>query len=71
MCRLAKQKSNKAHLSNLYPCSEKVEFLTCLSTTVGHKLHHEKILFLHMPKGADNLCNHTGGSEPMFPCYTD
>ena len=36
-----------------------------------YKPHHEKTLFLHMPKGADKLCNYTGGSEPIFLYCTD
>ena len=30
-----------------------------------------KILFLHMPKGADKLCKYIAGSGPKFLCYTD
>ena len=36
-----------------------------------YKPHPEKILFLHMPKGADKLCKYIAGSGPMFLCYTD
>ena len=33
-----------------------------------YKPHHEKILFLHLQKGAEKPCDYTGGSGPMFVC---
>ena len=31
-----------------------------------YKPHPEKIIFLHMPKGANKLCKYIAGSGPMF-----
>ena len=35
-----------------------------------YKPHPEKILFLHLPKGADKICKYKAESGPMFLCYT-
>ena len=36
-----------------------------------YKPHPEKILFLHMSKGADKLSKYIAGLGPMLLCYTD
>ena len=33
-----------------------------------YKPHPEKILFVHMLRGADKLCKYIAGSGPMFLC---
>ena len=42
-----------------------------LAIIIIYKPHPEKVLFLHMQKGADKLCKYIAGSGPMFLCYTD
>ena len=54
------------------PPSRRAQRHSKQKTEQKHKRpHHEKISFLHIPKGADKPYNFTCGSKPMFLCYND